>query len=393
MYAYSAVDRGGQRVAGVLAGASEQAVLAELEARRLVPIAVMPQAARKGLRRGVSAAKLGESYQQLADLLRAGVPLLRGLRLLGARRTSPRLAACWRDLAESVSQGRELAEGMEEHGEVFPPVHVAMVRAGERGGFLESVLSRLGGFVAAQAELRSKVIGSLIYPALLVAVGGVLLGVVLVFFVPLMKPLVAQAPSLPTVSRVVFGLSEVLRGAGVWVLAGVVVGGVTAVRALRMERWRRWAARAVIGLPLVGPVARDLATSRFCRLLGTLLGNGIPMLSAMEVARGAAGSPKLEEAIARAMDSVRAGHGLSGPLGESGLLAEDIVEMIGVGEAANNLDHVLVSIADTLDKRIDRRLSVAVRLIEPVMLLGIAAVVGVVAAGLLLPIMKMRSNL
>lgn len=391
-FAYIALTASGERVAGVLAGASQGAVLAELESRRLVPVEVVARPERSGRGRGVSSRRLAEAYGQLSDLLGAGVPLLRSLRLLGNRKSVPTLSACFRDLADGVSQGRELGEAMADHPHLFPGVHVAMVRAGEKGGFLEAVLRRLAQLVSAQADLRAKVIGSMVYPMVLLGVGAVVLMVLLVFFVPMLRPLAAQAGDLPLVSRVLFWLSDVLVGRWYVVLvalAGAAAGVVwcwrlPAVRA-RVDRW-------LTVMPVVGPLTRTVATARFCRLLGTMLGNGIPLLSAMGVARAAAGNALLEGAIDRATEAVRGGQPLSGPLGESGLLGEDVVEMIAVGEQANNLDEVLVSIAETQERRIDRLLTAATRLIEPLLLVVIAVVVGLVFAGLLLPMMQLRGG-
>ncbi len=393
-FQYTAVDPAGQRVAGVVAGASEQAVLLELESRRLVPVSIAPRRERTvGLRRGVSIRHLAASYQQLSDLLRAGVPLLRALRLLGARRARPRLALVFKELAEGVAEGEELAGMMARRPDVFPKVHVAMVRAGEKGGFLEVVMARLGQFVAAQAELRAKVIGNLAYPVMLVVIGTVVLGVIFGFFVPKFRPIFAEMPSLPLATRLVFGVADAVGAYGVYTLGVIVVAGIGVWRLGRLARVRRAITEARTRSPVLGPLIRSLAAARFCRLLGTMLANGIPLLTAMQIARDAAGNVLMEEAIDRATEAVRAGQPLAPPLGESGLFGDDVVEMISVAEAANNLDEVLVTIAETVERQVDRLLGVVIRMVEPILLLAIAGVVVVVAAGLILPMTQLRAGM
>jgi general secretion pathway protein F len=394
-FRYTALNASGQQVDGVLSVATEQAALAELEARELTPVAISARRERGPmLRRTVSLRHLAGSYIQIADLLRAGVPLLRSLKLLGARRSQPRLSAVFRQLADAVAEGEDLAEAMGRRPDVFPRVHIAMVRAGERGGFLENVLARLGQFVMSQAELRGKILGNMVYPGMLMVFGAAVLGVVFGVFVPMFRTMLTkggQAP--PWITRVVFAIADALGRYGPVTFVAAVVCGFILYRLSRRPDVRRsmaiWRTRA----PLFGPLVRAVATTRFCRMLGTMLGNGIPMLSAMQIAKEAAGNMLLEEAIDGATEAVRAGQPLAGPLAESGLFADDVVEMISVAESANNLDSVLLTIADTIDGRVDRLLTTAVRLIEPLLLLAVAGVVAVVAVALILPMTQLKAGL
>lgn len=395
-YRYIALTAGGERVVGVLAGASEQAVLAELETRRLTPVQVSAHEERATpFARRVSARQLATAYTQLADLLRAGVPLMRGLRLLGASKSSPRLGAVFTEVADAVAEGTELAEAMAARPEVFARIHIAMVRAGEKGGFLDSVLARLGAFLQAQADLRARVIGSLIYPAVLVFVGVAILGIIFGVFVPKFRPMFAtmeEQGGLPGLTKFVLGMGEVVSAWGPALAIVAVIGLVVLWRLVRQPETARKLDAIKLRLPVVGPLIAAIAIARFCRILGTMLGNSIPMLTAMQIAREAAGNAVLEDAIVKATEAVRQGQPLAPPLAESGLFAPDVVEMITVGEQANNLDDVLVTVAQTLESRIERMLQVALKLIEPLLLLVMAVVVGLVAAGLVLPISQMGSS-
>lgn len=391
LYQYTALDARGSRTQGVLAGTSEQAVLAELEQRRLVPVSIR-QSDDSGIRVAVSARALGESYGQLADLLHAGVPMLRAIRLLGNRRSSPKIAILYRELAEKVEKGSDLAAAMSDRPEVFPPVHVAMVRAGERGGFLEQVLSRLSELLAKQASLRSKVVGALIYPAILSLFGSVAVLTIFIFMVPKYRHLFDKMKGgVPTITKVVFGISDAVTTHGVQtavVLALLVAGLWWMLRRPGMnERVEAWKAR----LPVVGPIIRGYACARFCQLLGAMLGNGVPMLGALQIARDGTGNILLARAIDRAADEVRSGRALATPLSESGLFDDGVIEMIHVGETANNLDQVLAKAANSLEARLDQLLSTAIRLIEPLMLLIIAGIIGMVAMAFLLPMSRIGS--
>ncbi|QOJ01712.1 MAG: type II secretion system F family protein [Phycisphaeraceae bacterium] len=391
-FEYNALSRSGERVAGVLSGASEQAVLAELESRNLTPVSLeeRAEATRRGGRVGARA--LGMAYVQMGDLLRAGVPILRSLRLIAGRKSQPRLAEAFRELSEAVASGEDLGSAMARRPDCFPPVQVAMVRAGERGGFLEAVLTRLGTLVIGQADLKAKIIGSLIYPAILVFAGAGITGAILIAFVPQFEKSLERVKDLPTITTALFALSGLLRE---WWPAILIVSGVLATLVVwgwRRPAWRErvdtWLTRA----PVVGPLVRAVAAARFCRMLGTMLGNGVPMLAAMQIAREASGNALMERAIEQASEAVRGGQHLAPPLEASGLFEDDIIEMISVGEAANNLDDVLVSIAATIESRVDRLLDGVLKLIPPVLLLVIGSVVMVVAVALLVPIMRMRSG-
>ncbi len=393
VFAYKAMDAAGARVAGIIAGASEQAVISDLESRKLVPVTVMRKRETSLVpTRKVSARRLAQTYIQLADLLRAGVPLLRALKLLANRRSQPRLAAVFKEVSDSVAEGDELGEAMSRRPEVFPRVHVAMIRAGEKGGFLESVLSRLGQFVMSEAELRGKIISSMVYPGLLVTVGSIILGVVFGFFVPMFRGMLDRTDAgVPTLTRIVFAAGDAVGKYGLITLAVAVVALIAAWRVSRIKSVRRALAVARTRAPVFGPLVRAIAAARFCRMLGTMLANGIPMLTAMQVAKEAAGNVLMEEAIDNATESVRAGAALAPPLADSGLFSDEVIEMISVAEAANNLDEMLITIADTLESRVNRLLGTAVGLIGPLMVLLIAVVVGVVAAALLLPMVSFKA--
>jgi len=389
---YIARDAAGRRVKGRVDAASEAILLADLAAKGLAPIRI--DAARQRARGGrVGVRALSASYRQLAELLRSGVPLLKALRLLGRSKSNATLAAAWNEVADSIASGERFADAMSRHPRVFAPVHVAMVRAGERGAFLEPVLARLATLLEQQADLRGRVIGNLMYPAVLLLVGAGVVVAALVFFVPKFQDFFDKLPSLPLATRVLLGASAILSEHAVALAVVLAVAIASLWAALRRPAVRYWCSERFMRLPMLGPLFASIAVARFSRMLGTLLENGIPMLQAIEIARDSAGNPVLSRALGRAADSVRQGEQLSRPLADSGLFSEDVVEIISVGESANTLPSVLVRLADTLESRIDRTLSMLLRLMEPAMLLAIAGVVMFIFLALVVPMMQLSSQL
>ena len=394
-FRYIAFDAVGQRVRGSIEAVSPQAVAVDLQRQGLTPIQV--DASRERVRKAgvrLPTRRLAMSYQQLSDLLRAGVPLLRGLRLIGRSKASPRIATVFDELAEEVADGVELSAAMRDRPASFSTAHVALIRAGEKAGILESVLARLSAMLTAQAELRSKVLASLIYPAVLSVFGLVILATIFIAFVPRFRPLFARLDGdLPLVTRVVFLVSDMLGGSIGITAVVLVILGVAGFVLVRRPGVRSVLSVWQLRVPIIGRLVKTLAAARFCRLLGTLLDNGVPMLGAMAIAREAAGHPVMARAIDRASESVREGGSISEPLLESGLFEPDVIEMISVAEAANNLGEVLVTIAETTEQRVDRLLTTSIRLLEPLLLVLIALAVAFVAAGLLLPMARLSAGL
>ena len=392
LFAYTARDVGGNRVTGRLEAMNEQAVLTELESRGLAPItlSISSEGPLGGRRIGTRA--LARFYRQLSDLLGAGVPMLRALRLLAGMRSNRKLAEVTGKVADAVEDGDRLADSLSRFNRTFPDVQVAIIRAGERAGFLESALERLGNFLDQRADMRSKVAGNLIYPIVLLLVGFGIVVAALVFFVPRFEEFYADI-ELPFSTRLLMGASDLLvvRWPLLLVVVVLVIVLMTSLwrnRAMR-QRWERVRLR----IPVIGPLVRSIACARFCRVLGTMLENGIPMIEAMQIARGSAGSMLLEDALEAATKAVEGGDSLAPPLESSGMIDEDVLEMISVGESANKLPEVLVSVAGTLENRVDRQLSMAVRLMEPILLLLLAGVVLFIFMALIVPMLRMSSSL
>jgi general secretion pathway protein F len=258
---------------------------------------------------------------------------------------------------------------------------------------LEQVLSSLSGFLERLDDLRGKVLGAMIYPMLLTLLGMGVMVAALIFFVPRFEPLLAGNAEKPLPTEILFGMSKLART--YWYLIPFVTAGIGGVAwwGIKSESNRRFLEAVRLKVPVVGGAFRMLAITRFCRILGTMLANGVPMLQALKIAERATGSSLLAERIAEATESVREGKSLSGPLAAGGFFPEQILAMIAIAEESNKLDKVLLQIADTVERRTNRQVDQAVRLVEPAILCVVAAGIGFLALGLLLPIFTMASSL
>lgn len=379
---------------GVLAADTQQQVLRALDEQRLFPLEIteggMAVSGMTGRKKKVSSTNVAVFYSQFADLLRAGVPALRALDVLWKQTSNAVFKEILKEVREDISSGQTLADAMDRHPNAFTTLHVAMIRAGEKGGFLEEVLTRIAVFTERQNELRNKVIGALIYPSILMTVGAGIVVFLLVVVVPQVRKFLQG--NLPILTQWVFAACDFLQIYWPYVVSAIGVLGISVLLVLRSEGGRIAFDRMQMKVPMLGEILRLVAICRFCRILGTLLNNGVPILQSLKIARDSAGNRMLVEVIDDATESVRKGAALSGPLGRSGLFPLDIVDMIAVGEESNNLENVLVTIADSYENRTARKIDLAVRLLEPLLLVCMAGVVAVIAIALLLPILTMSSG-
>ena len=398
-FKYLAKEMTGRQVSGTLSAASEKDALAGLAAKSLFPISVVlteqsKQQASTGSRR-VSAKYLTVFYNQLADLLKSGVPLLRSLQLLEDQTSHATLKSVIQDVREQVADGTRLNESMRRHSKTFNFLTVSMVKAGEEGGFLEDVLARIAAFNDQQEELKGKVTGAMVYPLFLMSVGLTIVTVMMVWFVPKFAAIFGRMQdqgTLPWATTTLLAISDVIQAYGVLILFAVVGGVAGTIVYFRSPEGARNLDKWKLKIPGLGGILQNLAVARFCRMLGTLLKNGVPILQSLRIAKDASGNVILAEAIGSAADNVSSGQSLAVPLRSSGQFSRDLIEMIAVGEEANNLENVLIGVADNLEKRTSRRIDMVVRLLEPVLLLVMAVVVTFVIAALLLPVLKLSTT-
>ncbi len=396
-FTYKAIDATGKNVRGTLVADSQQAALGQLGERALYPVEIIEGSPiqRSSLwtgQRRVKLRHLTTFYGQLADLLRAGVPMLRSLDVLGRQTSNKMLSEIVREIREDVAGGTSLADSMAKHPHVFKNLHVAMVRAGEVGGFLEDVLSRIAQFVERQDELRNKLIGSMIYPCILVVIGSGVIISMLTFVVPKLRPFIERAqPNVLT--RIVFLACDVLQHYGVFLFGGLFVAVAVILAYSRTDAGRYKIDLWKLKMPVLGRTLVMIALCRFCRILGTLLKSGVPILQALRIAKDSADSAILAAEIDKAVESVQKGGTISQNFSQCALFPLDLVDMIAVAEESNSLDAVLVQIADTNETRTARMIDMGVRLVEPMLLVIIAGIVAMIAIALLVPILGMSAHL
>jgi general secretion pathway protein F len=398
-YTYEAVTSTGQKSSGMLTAVSEREVMAMLDAKALFPVRVAmakgSAPAGKSTKK-VSARQMAAFFSQLADLLRSGVPLLRSLELLERQGAQTNLGFILREVRAKVADGTNLADAMAEHPRAFNELAISMVHAGQEGGFLEDVLKRVADFTEQQEDLKAKVVGAMAYPIFLAVVGALVLNALIIFFVPQFEPVfekLKEKGELPALTQGLMAVSHFMQSYW-WLFAGALFLFYLGLRRVAQSERGRLVLDAVrLRLPQAGTIYLHLAISRFTRILGTMLHNGIPILQALRIAKDSTGNRVLAEAINKAADNITGGKTLAQPLAACKYFPRDIVEMVAVGEESNSLETVLVHIADSLEKRTTRRLELFVRLLEPLMLLVMAAVTLVVVAGLLLPVFKMSQTM
>jgi type II secretory pathway component PulF len=394
---YTARDQAGQMVTGTITAANRRDAAASLAGRSIFPLVVNDAGAAVEFSqvRRVPAALLSTAYSQMADLLRSGVPLLRSIEVVERQASHPGLKAILGEIHRRVEDGSTLADAMARFENVLGEMAVSMVRAGGEGGFLEEALTRVAQFTETQDDLKKRTMGAIAYPAFLAVVGTVVVVVLVVFFVPKFADLfqaLREKGELPAVTEGLLATSAFLRRWGLLLLALLIGFGWWLQRWLQTDAGRWWADRMRLRLPLVGQVFLGLAVARFCRVFGTLLHNGVPIVRSLDISRDAAGNRVLATAISNATENISAGQSLAGPLGASGQFPPVVVEMIAVAEQANNLETVLLSVADSLERTTWRRLDLTVRLIEPIMLLLLACIILVLVIALLLPVLKMSTT-
>ena len=398
-FAYVARDQAGSKVSGQLSAQNERDVVNTLTGRNLFPISVTASEAPKSFSfsfGGVGAQTMANFYAQLASLLRSGVPLLKSLSILSGQSTSQKLKSVVADVSGKIEDGESIGDAFARHPKVFSEMAINMAKAGAEGGFLEESLSRVAAFTEQQADLKARTVGALIYPAVLSIVGTLIVGALLVFFVPKFGELfeaLREKGELPLMTDLLLSFSDGLVNWGLLILVAAAILIAAIVVQLKTEAGRRFSDHFKLKVPMFGMIFRNLAVARFCRVLGTLLRNGVPILKALEISSDAAGNRILSDAINDASENVTSGAALAEPLKNSGQFPVTVTEMIAVAEESNTLDEVLVNVADGLETQTSRRLDLMVRMLEPFMLLIMAGVVLVVVIALLMPIMKMGTAL
>jgi type II secretory pathway component PulF len=342
--------------------------------------------------RRISFKMLGTFTRLLSSLLAAGVPLSRALTILYRETTDPAASKKWREVHDLVVDGVSLSDAMSRSPETFPSVYTAMVEAGETGGFLDLVLEQIAEFQARDKELRGKVISAMIYPAVLMFLAIAVLIFLMVFFIPRFKTLFEGFDAaLPMLTQVIVATSEFSQRYGIFVIIGIAFLVYLTRTWVTSERGRRIYERWLLTAPVIGPLSSQFAMARFSRMLGTLIHAGVPLVSGLNVAQRSIGNQILTDAIKDSIERVKKGEPLARSLGNCSLLFSGAtVEMISVAEESSRLDKELIRLAEVTEKELDQQLKTAVALMEPLMLFFIAAFIGTIFVGMVIPIFTIQ---
>src|SRR4051794_30497574 len=348
-----------------------------------------------GLSGRVKSKVLTTFTRQLATLVDAGLPLLRGLRVLEKQEKNPTLKNIIGELALSIEGGSTFSEGLAQHPKVFNRLYVNMVKAGELGGVLEVVLNRLSEFMEKAQKIKGKVIAAMFYPVAVMVVAVVIMGVLMVYVIPQFKSVFAgmlEGAQLPSFTRFVLAISDAIKDHFLITLAGVAVVVIIFMLIIRTKLGRRIFDKFKLKMPVVGPVVSKVAISRFTRTLGTLVSSGVPILQALTIVRETAGNVIVSSAVNAVHESVKEGETITAPLEASGVFPPMVISMVDVGEQTGALPEMLLKIADNYDDEVDNAVAAMTSLLEPIMIVFLAVIVGSIVIAMFLPLIDLMNK-
>ncbi len=340
----------------------------------------------------VSAQDLAIATRQLAVLVHAGIPLVESLAALVEQVDKEKLKRVLGDVKQRVNEGGSLGDALAAHPRVFGDLYVNMIRAGEQSGALEIVLVRLADFTESQARLRSKILGTMAYPAAMMVIGSLVLGVLFTVVIPkLTKIFEDTKATLPWTTRALIAFTSFVTNWW-WVLLLLAAGSVWA-----FLRWRntpagraRWH-RFVLTVPVFGRLARIIAIGRFARTLSTLLKSGVPLLVSMDIVKNVVGNVRLAEVVEQARDAIREGESIAAPLKRSGEFPPLVHHMVAVGERTGALEEMLANVAGAYEDQVETTVAALTSLLEPLMIVAMGTVVAFIVISILMPILQINT--
>ena len=423
-YAYTALDARGQEVSDTLEAGNENEAIAALRQAGYYPTSVMeagkaakaargktataPKAKATGLKKDINISipflerktikpkTLMIFTRQLATLIDSGLPLLRGLNVLGKQEPDPVLRKTIGKLADSVQGGSTFSDGLAQHPKIFNKLYINMVKAGELGGVMELVLVRLADFQEKAQKLKNKVVSAMFYPIIVLVIAVAIMAFLLVYIVPKFEQIFADmlgGKPLPALTEFVIGTSRFFQNQWYMILGALIVVVVVYNLAGRTEKGLAIIDAIKLRVPLFGGLIKKGAISRFSRTLGTLVTSGVPILQALNITRDTAGNVVLSNAIQKVHDSVKEGESIVSPLEKSGIFPPMVVSMIDVGEETGQLPEMLLKVADVYDDEVDNTVAGLTSLLEPIMIVFLAVVVGTIVIALFLPLISIISGL
>ena len=421
-FKYIAVDSGGKEKKGVIDGADEAAVTSALKNQGLFPTNLQKSNVDK-VKKGGKKAKGGSGggkkkkgglanitigtpkiptkelviiTRQMAILLDAGLPLIRSLRTIETQAKNKISKMIIGEVADNVEGGSTFSESLGKSKKTFDNLYVNMIKAGESAGALEIILDRLASFMEKTAKIVGKVKSAMIYPIVVITVASLVTSMLMIFIVPKFKKifseLLAGVP-LPGITQFVMGISDALMSDWYYILGGIIAFIIFLKIFAKFKFGRYTLDWILLHLPIFGSIVLKSSISRFSRTFGTLLNSGVPVLNALVIVRDTAGNMVVVNAVQKVHDAVKEGEGVSGPLKETKIFPEMVVSMLEVGEETGKMAELLEKIADTYDEEVDNAVDALTSIIEPIMIVGMAVVVGTIVIGMFMPLIKIMQTL
>jgi general secretion pathway protein F len=413
VFEYRGLNTAGKTVKGLLEAESPKSLRSQLRKDGIFLTDVLGQAegSRAAVRKGAGADlaardidfrklaggrintdDIAITTRQLATLLGAGVTLVESLTALVDQVEKERLKRVLSDVKQRVNEGSSLADALGQHQKIFGSLYVNMVRAGEASGALDTVLLRLADFTESQAKLRQKIVGTMLYPAIMMVVGGGILVLLMAVVVPkVTKIFESMNATLPFTTRALIAVSNLIQNWWFIIFPAFFLGIFATVTYFRSPagkpKWDRFALRA----PIFGSLVRLLAISRFARTLATLLKSGVPLLAAMDIVKAIITNSVLAEVVEKARDSIREGESIANPLKRSGQFPPLVYHMVAIGERSGQLEDMLLSVADSYETQVNVRIGALTSLLEPILIVMMGAVIAFVAFSILMPILQVNS--
>ena len=400
VFAYRGLSAEGRNVSGVIDSDNARTARAKLREQGIFPTEIRAEAAAEDkperslspfARRGMPAAELGLLTRQLAALLGAGVQLVDALAALSDQSSRAGVKRMLSQVRERVREGASLADSLAMHPKVFSELYIGMVRAGEQAAALEAVLERLAEYSERQSEFVSKVRGALTYPIIMVCVGTAIMGFLVTYVVPQVATIFQQQhAALPFATQVLIGLSSAITGYWLELLLAIAAIVAAITFGLSTPRGRHLYDTATLRAPYLGQTMIRIICARFARTLSTLLASGVQLLPAMDAVKAVVTNGLLRDAIEKSREEIRQGHGMGQTLAQSGLFPPLLIEMIRVGERSGELEGMLERVADNYEREVTHSLDQMTTILEPVMTLGMAAVIVFMMLAVLMPIFQLN---
>jgi len=395
-FAWEGRNRGGGTVTGEMEAPSEAFVLAQLRREQIAPLKIRKKGAELAIRlpwtgeKNVSRKELAIFTRQFATMIDAGLPLVQCLDILGAQQENATFKKVILKIKEDVESGSTFADALSKHPKVFDPLFVNLVAAGEVGGILDTILSRLADYIEKAMKLAKKIKGAMVYPSTIVAVAVVVTIVLLLYVIPIFAKMFSDfGQALPGPTLFVLALSGYTRKYFLAVVVFFFALGFLFRWYYRTENGRRNVDRLLLRLPVVGSLLQRIAVARFSRTLGTMVSSGVPILESMDIVARTAGNRVIEEAIVKARGSISEGKTIAEPLADSKVFPVMVTQMVGVGEATGALDAMLNKIADFYDEEVDSAVEALTALLEPMLMIFLGVVIGGLVIAMYLPVFKL----